>query len=242
MTVENVDNLLVAGKSMAQSFHANSNTRLHPSEWTTGVAAGGAAVLMVRNKWSTTDAFREIATVQKFLNSSAVGTPLLWSDVPDQDTTIGTVCELNRCGSSVHMLLFSLAYWCTHSLSAFFNIISANLHTMMITRCFGVDAQAASKSSTFHNASSTCGKSAGELNCTALAADEWLANVQFWTSNTTVGSLIYSIQNTVLKKSTAVSGSLPPSEAMNVDANYACRLLTTTKFAGYWLCAHQEQA
>ena len=32
---------------MAESFRANANTRLHPSEWTTGVAAGGAAVLMV---------------------------------------------------------------------------------------------------------------------------------------------------------------------------------------------------
>ena len=40
-------NLLVAGKCMAESFRANANTRLHPSEWTTGVAAGGAAVLMV---------------------------------------------------------------------------------------------------------------------------------------------------------------------------------------------------
>ena len=35
-------NLMAAGKLMSESFHANSNTRLHPSEWTSGVAAGGS--------------------------------------------------------------------------------------------------------------------------------------------------------------------------------------------------------
>jgi hypothetical protein len=40
LMVGSAPNLLVAGKLLSQSFHANSNTRLHPSEWTTGVAAG----------------------------------------------------------------------------------------------------------------------------------------------------------------------------------------------------------
>jgi hypothetical protein len=42
LLVGGAPNLLATGKTMAQSFHANSNTRLHPSEWTSGTAAGGA--------------------------------------------------------------------------------------------------------------------------------------------------------------------------------------------------------
>ena len=47
-------NLMAAGKLMSESFHANSNTRLHPSEWTSGVAAGGTAALMLRRQWRDT--------------------------------------------------------------------------------------------------------------------------------------------------------------------------------------------
>ena len=46
LTHEGSANLLVAGKLMATSFFANAATRLHPSEWSSGIAAGGAAVLM----------------------------------------------------------------------------------------------------------------------------------------------------------------------------------------------------
>jgi hypothetical protein len=97
LLVGDCPNLLVAGKTMSQTFHANSNTRLHPSEWTSGVAAGGTAVLMVQNKWSSADALRNVATVQKFLNSSAVGQPLLWAGLPPADDPVGWVCELGRC-------------------------------------------------------------------------------------------------------------------------------------------------
>lgn len=80
LMVGGAPNLLVAGKLLAQSFHANSNTRLHPSEWTTGVAAGGAAALMVTKKWAdTATALQNIQELRKFLNSSAVGTPLNWT-------------------------------------------------------------------------------------------------------------------------------------------------------------------
>ena len=86
--------------------------------------------------------------VQKFLNSSAVGTPLDWTDLPAVDRPDGTVCELGRC--------------------------------------FEVDAEAANKSA-HHHTDETCGGSEGGAGCTALGQDEWLANEQFWTSNTTVG-------------------------------------------------------
>ena len=40
LTNNSVKNLLVAGKTMAQTFFANSSTRVHPSEFSSGVAAG----------------------------------------------------------------------------------------------------------------------------------------------------------------------------------------------------------
>ena len=46
LTVANVSNLLVAGKSMATSFFTNSVNRLHPNEWASGTAAGAAAAMM----------------------------------------------------------------------------------------------------------------------------------------------------------------------------------------------------
>ena len=79
LLVGGASNLLVAGKTMSQSFHANSNTWLHPSEYSSGVAAGGAAVLMVRNAWTSADALKNVGQVQRFLNSSAVGAPLVWT-------------------------------------------------------------------------------------------------------------------------------------------------------------------
>eukprot|EP00040_Diaphanoeca_grandis_P005538 m.33269 g.33269 ORF g.33269 m.33269 type:complete len:680 (-) comp16786_c0_seq1:136-2175(-) len=97
MMVENASNLLVAGKTMSQSFHANSNTRLHPSEWTAGVAAGGAAVLMVRNNWDSGATLLHVDELQKFLNSSAVQSPMNWTGVGPMDKTVGSVCELGRC-------------------------------------------------------------------------------------------------------------------------------------------------
>lgn len=40
LTVDKIPNLLVSGKTMSQSFHANAATRLHPSEWSSGLSAG----------------------------------------------------------------------------------------------------------------------------------------------------------------------------------------------------------
>lgn len=97
LLVGDTRNLLVAGKTMSQSFHANSNTRLHPSEWTSGVAAGGTAVMMARNGWTSTDALMHVRQVQNFLNSSAVGQPLQWTGLPPATLPVGWVCELDRC-------------------------------------------------------------------------------------------------------------------------------------------------
>lgn len=69
-------NLLVAGKTMAQSFFANSGTRLHPEEWSTGTAAGVAAALMAPRGWNTTTMYAQVGLLQDAL--AAIGAPLTW--------------------------------------------------------------------------------------------------------------------------------------------------------------------
>ena len=46
LTVDGHPNVLVAGKNMAASFFANAATRVHPNEYSSGVAAGVAAAIM----------------------------------------------------------------------------------------------------------------------------------------------------------------------------------------------------
>lgn len=64
LTNKAFDNLLVAGKTMAQSFHANAATRLHPIEWHSGVAAGAAAAHMNQYQISSELAFKNIVDIQ----------------------------------------------------------------------------------------------------------------------------------------------------------------------------------
>jgi hypothetical protein len=70
-------NLLLAGKSIAQSFYANSVTRLHPGEFATGTAAGAAAALIVRRGWASTgEALANVGELQALLET--LGQPLTW--------------------------------------------------------------------------------------------------------------------------------------------------------------------
>ena len=87
LTHRDADNLLVAGKTSAATFYANSALLLHPSEWSTGVAAGAAAVLSVvkgqqsgRTHITTAEILsRWIPDLQETLKS--LGAPVEWSDV-----------------------------------------------------------------------------------------------------------------------------------------------------------------
>ena len=72
-------NLLLAGKTMAQSFYANAITRLHPSEWSSGAAAGAGAALMAARAWTSADVFANIGVLQELLTSDAVGVPIDWT-------------------------------------------------------------------------------------------------------------------------------------------------------------------
>ena len=76
LTNERYGNLLVAGKTMAQSFLANAATRLHPIEWSTGTAAGVAAAAMSRNGWTSRQAFEQIAEIQALVREK---TPIDWT-------------------------------------------------------------------------------------------------------------------------------------------------------------------
>lgn len=70
------------------------------------VAAGGTAVLMVRNKWTAADALTNVATVQDFLNSSAVGTTMA---VSSRCYVCGTYSSsMLLCGPGAHDMLGEL--------------------------------------------------------------------------------------------------------------------------------------
>lgn len=64
LTNNTFDNLLVAGKTMAQSFHANAATRLHPIEWHSGIAAGVSAAHMNEYQISSELALKNISDLQ----------------------------------------------------------------------------------------------------------------------------------------------------------------------------------
>ena len=65
LTNKAYDNFLVAGKTMAQSFHANAATRLHPIEWHSGIAAGVAAAHMNQFQISSELALKNIKDIQE---------------------------------------------------------------------------------------------------------------------------------------------------------------------------------
>jgi len=76
LTHRDLSNLLVVGKTMAQSFLANSATRLHPIEWSTGTAGGVAAAHMARTGRSSREALAAIGELQAEIRQK---TPIDWT-------------------------------------------------------------------------------------------------------------------------------------------------------------------
>ena len=73
-------NLLFGGKNIAQTFYANSATRLHPAEWNTGIAAGVTAQYMIMNNIKDTKiVYNQIDKLQNYLKSDVIQQPLDWS-------------------------------------------------------------------------------------------------------------------------------------------------------------------
>lgn len=64
LTNRDYGNLLVAGKTMAQSFLANASTRVQLIEWSSGIAAGSAAAYMSENRVDSREALKNITDIQ----------------------------------------------------------------------------------------------------------------------------------------------------------------------------------
>lgn len=75
--VENVRNLLAAGKQFAQTFITNSAYRLHPIEWAAGSAAGSAAGLMARDGVRNYDLL-ERGRLRELQTTVAQNSPIHW--------------------------------------------------------------------------------------------------------------------------------------------------------------------
>jgi len=77
LTNKNIGNLLVAGKTIAQSFLVNAATRLHPVEWSSGTGAGVVAAFMVNNGIETTsEALKYVSQIQERVK---LYTPIQWT-------------------------------------------------------------------------------------------------------------------------------------------------------------------
>jgi hypothetical protein len=76
LTNRSFDNMLVAGKTMAQSFHANAATRLHPIEWHSGIAAGVAAAHMFQYQIGSKLALDNIKDIQTRISKHQ---PINWT-------------------------------------------------------------------------------------------------------------------------------------------------------------------
>lgn len=76
LTNDRFENLLVAGKTMAQSFLANSATRLHPTEWSTGIAAGVSAAMMAERSMTSRELLKSISELQSRVRQA---TPIDWT-------------------------------------------------------------------------------------------------------------------------------------------------------------------
>lgn len=107
LTSNGADNLLVAGKTMATTFSANSATRLHPDEWSSGVAAGAAATLLVRQSKTNANggfsmtreliAGKGLLKLKALLKSSSIQQPLDWGVKPKTTKSWFGCGIANRC-------------------------------------------------------------------------------------------------------------------------------------------------
>ena len=208
LMVDSAPNLLVAGKLMSQSFHANSNTRLHPSEWTSGVAAGGTAVAMIRNRWNdTAEAYRHVDVVRAFLNSSAVGQPLSWTDLPPAPPhPVGTTCALSRC----------IGVDATAAKKSPHRIYKNDTAKMVCDH----DCQ---------------GLASYEWLANMLPGIGWATKGG---EAIRPGVRIYAGSPTWLKKSTALAAALPSDQKLHVGLGAPCVVISATLFDGYLLCTH----
>lgn len=79
MTNRDIDNLMVIGKTMAQSFLVNSAVRLHPVEFSIGQAAGVVGSYAVQNKLQTVAEMLNTAHLTRVQSMVKEFTPTSWT-------------------------------------------------------------------------------------------------------------------------------------------------------------------
>lgn len=108
---QNVRNLLVSGKTMAQTFITNSAYRLHPIEWVSGSAAGAAASTMAEQGLTNVDLMRtdRLRALQAEIGTNS---PISWAyadgtNIPDYDGDL----IVNDRKNARQNVGFDLAVW-----------------------------------------------------------------------------------------------------------------------------------
>jgi hypothetical protein len=79
MTNRDIDNLIVIGKTMAQTFLVNAATRLHPVEFSNGQAGGVAAAYAIINNLDRVDQMLEEQHLTRLQTIVKTFTPLSWT-------------------------------------------------------------------------------------------------------------------------------------------------------------------
>jgi len=79
MTNRDIDNLVVIGKTMAQSFLVNSATRLHPVEFSIGQAAGVVGTYAVQNNLQSVSEMLKEDHLRRVQSIVKVFTPTSWT-------------------------------------------------------------------------------------------------------------------------------------------------------------------
>ena len=78
-TNSKISNLLVAGKTMAQTFHVNSATRLHPIEFASGTGAGALASFMAQAQVTSHFVMKSPKHIELVQQRIKKYQPLVWS-------------------------------------------------------------------------------------------------------------------------------------------------------------------
>ncbi|CAF3704339.1 unnamed protein product [Adineta steineri] len=79
MTNRDIDNLIVIGKTMAQTFLVNAATRLHPVEFSNGQAGGVAVAYAILNNLNRVDQLLEEQHLTRLQTLVKTFTPLSWT-------------------------------------------------------------------------------------------------------------------------------------------------------------------
>ena len=110
LTNRDVPNLLVAGKTMAQSFLANSALRLQPIEFSSGIGAGAAAAVLIKNgaadtQWGLNNLGLIQSVVKKYAPIDWTVNGVVYPQVANQVSPVDTTQSFCPPGSQADRVL-----------------------------------------------------------------------------------------------------------------------------------------